>query len=101
VSGARGYEVAVFRASSDGGEPVLVTRATVPGDARGWTPSVEECIERGERYRDRRLVEVGEAVRGSGSGPRARRFARWVWSNTLRDQTRRDVRKWWELRGPP
>ena len=50
VPGASGYELAVFRLANDGTEPVLVTRASVPGDARGFTPSSTDCLERGERY---------------------------------------------------
>jgi hypothetical protein len=50
VVDAVGYELAVFRVSGDGGDPVLVTRASVPGDARGWTPASSECLERGEHY---------------------------------------------------
>jgi hypothetical protein len=56
VPGAGGYELAVFRLSDDddqtdgGAEPVLVTRASVPGDARGFTPSSADCLERGRRY---------------------------------------------------
>jgi hypothetical protein len=50
VPAARGYELAVFRVSDDGAEPMLVTRASVPGDARGWTPPSSGCLERGERY---------------------------------------------------
>jgi hypothetical protein len=54
VPGAGGYELAVFRIpdaeTADGAEPVLVTRASVPGDARGFTPSSADCLERGQRY---------------------------------------------------
>jgi hypothetical protein len=50
MRGATGYEVAVFRVVGDGEEPVLVTRASVPGDARGFTPAASECLERGGRY---------------------------------------------------
>lgn len=51
IEGVAGYELAVFRVSrTPTDEPVLVTRASVPGDARGWTPPVGQCLERGERY---------------------------------------------------
>ena len=50
VSGAGGYELAVFRVSDAAEEPVLVLRASVPGDARGYTPPVGSCLERGQRY---------------------------------------------------
>ena len=51
IANARGYELAVFLISAEvGTEPVLVTRATVPGDARGYTPPVGQCLERGQRY---------------------------------------------------
>lgn len=51
VPGASGYEIAVFRLDAEeGAEPALVVRAKVAGDARGWTPSSGECLERGERY---------------------------------------------------
>ena len=51
VPGARGYELAVFRVSdAPGAQPVLVTRASVPGDARAFTPPVGQCLERGQRY---------------------------------------------------
>lgn len=48
VPRATGYEVAVFRVGDAGEEPVLVTRASVAGDARGFTLS--DCLERGGRY---------------------------------------------------
>ncbi|HUP21562.1 MAG TPA: tail fiber domain-containing protein, partial [Thermoanaerobaculia bacterium] len=47
---APGYELAVFRLSEDGAAPALVTRASVPGDARGFTPPSSDCLERGQRY---------------------------------------------------
>jgi hypothetical protein len=50
IPGARGYELAVFRLSEDGAAPALVTRASVPGDARGFTPPSSDCLERGQRY---------------------------------------------------
>jgi hypothetical protein len=53
VPGAGGYELAVFQLAddeTDDAEPVLVTRASVPGDARGFTPSSADCLERGRRY---------------------------------------------------
>ena len=51
VQGATGYEIAVFRLEAEeSAEPLLVVRAKVAGDARGWTPSSGECLERGERY---------------------------------------------------
>jgi hypothetical protein len=51
VAGAPGYELAVFRVSDDAvGEPELVTRVSLPADSRAWTPSVGQCLVRGERY---------------------------------------------------
>jgi hypothetical protein len=50
IPGARGYELAVFRLSEDGAATALVTRASVPGDARGFTPPSSDCLERGQRY---------------------------------------------------
>ena len=51
VPGARGYELAVFRlAEAPDEEPALVTRVALPGGARGWTPPVGDCLERGGRY---------------------------------------------------
>jgi hypothetical protein len=47
---APGYELAVFRLSEDGAAPALVTRASVPGDARGFTPPSSDCLDRGQRY---------------------------------------------------
>ena len=56
VPGATGYELAVFRLSTDrvgdqpAGEPELVTRVALPRDAQTWTSPVGQCLERGERY---------------------------------------------------
>ena len=51
VPGARGYLLAVFHLPDQAGaEPVLVAQATVPGDARAFTPLVGQCLERGGRY---------------------------------------------------
>ena len=50
VPGARGYELAVYRFAGADAEPTLVARASVLGDARGWTPSATDCLERGQRY---------------------------------------------------
>ena len=47
IEGARGYELAVFRVpQAPGAEPIMVTRATVSGDARSWTPALDQCLER-------------------------------------------------------
>jgi hypothetical protein len=53
VNGAEGYELAVFQlleSDLEHSEPTLVLRTAVPGDARSWTPPMELCLERGERY---------------------------------------------------
>ena len=50
VPSARGYELAVYLITGDEAEPPLVTRVTLPRDARAWTPSSSQCLERGERY---------------------------------------------------
>jgi hypothetical protein len=50
VPGARGYELSVFRIEEHDAEPSLVTRTSVSGDARGWTPPSDQCLERGQRY---------------------------------------------------
>ncbi|HUP24046.1 MAG TPA: hypothetical protein VNB06_14025 [Thermoanaerobaculia bacterium] len=51
VAGARGYELAVFRVSEgDGEDPTLVSRPSLPADARSFTPPLDRCLERGARY---------------------------------------------------
>ena len=50
VAGAPGYELVVFRVREEGTEPELVARVSLPADSRGWTPSVGQCLVRGERY---------------------------------------------------
>jgi hypothetical protein len=51
VADARGYELAVFRVSEgDGEDPTLVSRASLPADARSFTPPLDRCLERGGRY---------------------------------------------------
>jgi hypothetical protein len=48
---ARGYELAVLRvAEARGAEPELVLRASLPADARSYTPPVDRCLERGASY---------------------------------------------------
>ena len=98
VPGARGYELAVFRLADDetddGAEPVLVNRASVSGDARGFTPSSADCLERGgatpgaSRQRRTRLPEE-EAASCSGRG---RICSRWVKRPRWRRSSRRSRR---------
>lgn len=50
VPGAEGYELVVYRVTADGEEAdaALQKRFTAPID--GWTPSIGDCLERGESY---------------------------------------------------
>jgi hypothetical protein len=51
VPGARGYELAVFRvAEGSVDEPLLVTKVSLAGDVRSFTPPVGQCLECGGRY---------------------------------------------------
>ncbi|MCP4249786.1 MAG: hypothetical protein GY778_22310, partial [bacterium] len=50
VPGARSYELVVYLVGEEGQEATPVLRQTVPGAANGWTPSLDACLERGERY---------------------------------------------------
>ena len=67
--GAPGYEIAVFHLPRSNRDPRLVIRASLPADSRSWTPSVGQCLERGERY--------AWSVAASGSAPSL------DWSSTL------------------
>lgn len=48
VEKARGYDLVAYRIAEEGAEPVL--RASLPGSASSWTPSLDRCLEQGGRY---------------------------------------------------
>lgn len=86
VPGAEAYQIAVFRVPEGDGEPALQLSATVLGDARGYTPPVGRCLERGQRYAwsvaavhgDRAGDERAAISDQSGqSGERAQRSLAW------------------------
>ena len=47
---AEGYELVVYLIRDDENESLEVLRRRLPAGATGWTPSLDECLERGERY---------------------------------------------------
>lgn len=55
VNNAASVEVVVYamdgKVSVSGvGELKVATRIELPGDAQGWTPTMDQCLERGQRY---------------------------------------------------
>ncbi len=53
VEGAGAYEIAVWRIPEEAeksGEPEVILRETLPGGAQAWTPSLGQCLGRGEGY---------------------------------------------------
>jgi hypothetical protein len=72
VPGARDYELAVYQVTEDGADPGLVLRHRVGGAALSWTPPLDRCLERGERYAwsVRALGTGGDAERAAWSAPR-------------------------------
>jgi hypothetical protein len=64
VPDAPGYELAVFRLTDDPAEePALVMRVTLPPDSRSFTPSVGQCLTRGQRYAWSVAARPGEGER--------------------------------------
>ena len=55
VVGAKSYELVVYQVPSEQDEvltqdDVPVLQVTLPGSANGWTPALDQCLERGSRY---------------------------------------------------
>jgi hypothetical protein len=48
--GAQSYELVVYRVGEEGEEAEPVLRQNLPAPAYSWTPSLDRCLERGERY---------------------------------------------------
>jgi hypothetical protein len=61
VEGAKSYELEVYRLAENSGDERPVLRQSFPGSVDGWTPALEQCLERGERY--------AWTVRVDGDGP--------------------------------
>lgn len=58
VAGAKKYELMVYRVGEESEEPTPVFRRSFAGSASSWTPSLDQCLERGGQY--------GWSVRGVG-----------------------------------
>ena len=52
VEGAESVELVVYRVPKEesNGQLDRVLLVTLPGAAQGWTPSLDQCVERGGRY---------------------------------------------------
>ena len=50
VTGAKGYELVVYRLGEEGPAARPVLRESFAGTASSWTPALEHCLERGGRY---------------------------------------------------
>ena len=50
VTGASDYELVIYHVTANGEDPLPVLRVDLPGTAHSWTPSLEQCLARGERY---------------------------------------------------
>ena len=50
VDGAKGYELVVYRLGDQGEEARKVLRREFVGSVFGWTPSLDRCLARGDRY---------------------------------------------------
>lgn len=50
VSGAKSYELVVYRVEDSSQEARSVLERSLPGSATTWTPSLESCLARGARY---------------------------------------------------
>lgn len=50
VAGVASYELVVYRLGKDGGRVEMALQTSLPGSVHGWTPSLDDCLERGERY---------------------------------------------------
>lgn len=79
VPGAWGYEVALYSAREGAEEAVLpaetepVLRAEIPAPASSWTPSLDQCLDPGERY-VWFIREKGGFGRGDGAWSRGFAF---------------------------
>jgi hypothetical protein len=50
VEGAKSYEVVVYRFVGEAEEPLPVLRGSFAGSVYGWTPALDQCLERGGSY---------------------------------------------------
>ena len=50
VDGARWYELVVYRLGGEGADEEPILQRRLPGDVDGWTPSLEQCLDRGGGY---------------------------------------------------
>lgn len=51
VPGARSYELVVYQVTEEGeGDMKPVLRQSFPGSVLGWTPAMDQCLERGGQY---------------------------------------------------
>lgn len=50
VEGATSYELVVYSLGEEGGEAREVLRQRFPGSVDGWTPAVDQCLQRGTQY---------------------------------------------------
>lgn len=50
VPGAQSYALVVYRLDEESEDTKLVLRLTFPGSVHGWTPALDQCLERGGQY---------------------------------------------------
>jgi hypothetical protein len=50
VAGARSYQLTAYRLGEEGKEAKPVLREIFAGSVSGWTPALDQCLERGRRY---------------------------------------------------
>ena len=50
VPGAESYELVVYRIAGRQGEPEAIVRQRLPASTYAWTPSLDRCLEQGEKY---------------------------------------------------
>ena len=66
--GAKSYELVVYRLGEEGEEAQRVLRRDFPGTVDGWTPSLDQCLERGGEYAWT-VRAVGETAASEWSAP--------------------------------
>ena len=60
TSGAKGYELVVYRIGEHGEPQEAVLKELFQGAVTGWTPSLDQCLQRGERYAWTPVIDVRE-----------------------------------------
>jgi len=50
VEGAKSYDLVVYRLGEQNEDEEPVLRRSFPGSVDGWTPALDQCLERGGRY---------------------------------------------------